>query len=230
MIDHDPDGAALEPKCQCCHASAETASAEITAPERRNAPRFPFNGAVALVSESGRRINGRGVNISGSGMDPNIIGRAVQGGPFSAPGFSMPLIRRIFVRGVTADSHGNAVGIGLADFTRTDVLAGIDWEPSYINALTALSTATVKIPIHFATDRQVIRGALESAAVPEGAAPKVVRILDTLNLRHLQASEAYRDEIRSRADLKALSEPGAMAFDSNGNLLPMNLSVAASSF
>ena len=58
MFDHNPNRAAEEPRCQCCPGSAE----------RRNAPRYPFNSAVVLVDESGRRINGIGVNISGSGM------------------------------------------------------------------------------------------------------------------------------------------------------------------
>jgi hypothetical protein len=216
------DHAHATAKIEVLRASEVESREEVLVEEARAfMPRLPFGEIDLLI------VDQIGKNISGSGMDPNVTGRAVQGGVFSVPGgIAMPMIRRIFVRGVTESSHGNAVGIGLADFTRSDVLGGINWDSSYINALTALSPATVKIPIHFATDREVIRVALQSAAVPEGIGPRVLRIVDTLNLRHLQASEAYGDEVRARPDLRAVSQPARMAFDNAGNLLPMNFSIA----
>ncbi len=204
-------------------AELEDRERELVHEARRLMPRLPFDEIDLLI------VDQIGKDISGCGMDPNVTGRSVEGGKFSVPDAgAMPLVRRIFVRGVTQCSHGNGVGIGLADFTRSDVLAGIDWRISYINALTALCTATVKVPIHFATDREVIYRALESAAVPDGVAPRVVRILDTVNLRYLQASEAYREEIHARPDLMALSEPATLAFDDAGNLPPMHFSSAVS--
>jgi hypothetical protein len=178
-------------------------------------PRLPFSEIDVLI------VDQIGKNISGAGMDPNITGRSVTGGTLALPEGMMPVVHRIFVRGLTEASHGNAIGIGLADFTRSDVLRQIDWHSTYINALTALTPATVKVPIHYASDREVLSAAIQSAAVPPNQSPRIVRILDTLNLARVQVSEAYLDDLRSRRDLRVLNGPAELEFDTAGNLPPM---------
>jgi Lactate racemase N-terminal domain len=186
-------------------------------------PGLPFSQIDLLI------VDQIGKDISGAGMDPNVTGRSVQGGSISLPGgYPVPAVRRIYVRGLTETTHGNALGLGLADFTRSDLLSKIDFRTSYINALTALTPGIVKVPIHFPTDREVIQTALESAAVPRLEQPRVVRITDTLHLRYVQVSSAYAEELRDRPDLCRLSQPLEMPFDSSGNLLPMEFSTAVS--
>src|SRR6185437_8439082 len=117
---------------------------------RRLMPRLPFDGIDLLIVD---RI---GKNISGSGMDPNVTGRWVHGYSTSlgSDNPASPMIRRIFVRDLTPETHGNAIGIGFADLTTTRLVEAMDKPVTYINALTSLTPNGAKIPIHFVTDRE----------------------------------------------------------------------------
>ncbi|MCH8268032.1 MAG: DUF2088 domain-containing protein [Acidobacteria bacterium] len=180
-------------------------------------PKLPFDQIDLLIVD---RI---GKNISGTGMDPNIIGRHVQGysASLSGGGQGRPHISRIFVRELTPETRGNAIGIGLADLTTTRMVQAMDKPTTYINVLTALTPQNAKIPIHFDTDREAISQGLVSLALPEGVEPKVVRIADTLSLEHLAVSEAYADLLGKEEKLQAQGDWEAMKFDSSGNLPPL---------
>jgi hypothetical protein len=152
-------------------------------------------------------------------MDPNIIGRSLHG--YSAllgERNGSPSIGRIFVRDLTPESHGNAVGVGLADFATTRLVRQMDAKVTYLNALTALSLQSVKVPIHFETDREAVAAAMESLALRDTTQAKVVRILDTLSLERVAVSESYAESVRQRKDLEVMSEPETMRFDTNGIL------------
>ena len=114
-----------------------------------------------------------GKNISGSGMDPNVTNRWVQGyiGGLMREGRPAPFIRRIFVRDVTPESHGNAIGIGLADVTTTRLVRAMDPRVTGINALTSLTPQTAKIPIAFDTDREAVERTLQDSGASRGAPP-----------------------------------------------------------
>ena len=174
-------------------------------------PRLPFDDIDLLIVD---RI---GKNISGSGMDPNIIGREVHGysSLFEAQRKLKPAIRRIFVRDLTSETHGNAIGIGLADFTTSRLVQKTDLQKTYINSLTSLSPNCAKLPIHFDTDREAIAQALNTLALANIAEAKVIRIADTLSLERLQISEAFAD----RVALEVLEGPKSMAFDAEGTLI-----------
>lgn len=179
-------------------------------------PRLPFDEIDLLI------VDRLGKNISGAGMDPNVIGRPVLGyeAKLFNDGTCRPFIRRLFVRDLTPETHGNAIGIGFADFTTTRLVAAMNREVSYVNALTSLTPNSVKIPIHFDTDREAITQALRSLARPDPQAAKVVRIADTLSLAELEVSESFLAEVQSRSDLEARSAPAEMVFDAEGNLPP----------
>ena len=196
----------------------EQEEAKLLAKARELMPKLPFAEIDLLI------VDQMGKNISGAGMDPNVIGRAVRGYLSSLvrqPELS-PSISRIFVRGLTAASSGNAVGIGMADFTTTATVASINLKTSYVNALTALTPQTVKIPIHFDTDREVIERALQSLALENPAAARVVQIRDTLSLEVMRVSTAYAAELGQRTDVVALSSESEMRFDAKGNLAPVD--------
>lgn len=177
-------------------------------------PKLPFDEIDLLI------IDFMGKNLSGTGMDPNVIGRSVYGYSSSlVPGAdAAPRIYRIFVRDLTRATNGNALGIGLADFTTARAVEQIDRKASYTNSLTALTPSTTKIPIYFDTDRECIEKALASLALPEASVPRIVRILSTLSLDKFQASEAYASEISARPDLAVTRASRDMEFDAAGNL------------
>ncbi len=134
---------------------------------------------------------------------------------------SRPVIHRLYVRDVTPESHGNAIGIGMADFTTTRLVKQIDAGAAAMNALTSLSINSFKIPIAFENDREAIPKILGTVPLPDGRAHRVVRILDTLNLGTVEVSESYADELKRRPDLEPLGPAREMAFDAAGDLPPL---------
>src|SRR6185312_8820015 len=187
----------------------EAQEKELLEEARRLMPRLPFDDIDLLI------VDRLGKNVSGSGMDPNVTGRWVHGYSTSlgSDNEATPMIRRIFVRDLTPETHGNAIGIGFADITTTRLVNAMDKQVTYINALTSLTPNGAKIPIHFDTDRECITHALTSLALPDTREAKVVRIADTLSLVNLEASEAYASEVKQRADLEVLEQSREMRFD-----------------
>jgi hypothetical protein len=177
--------------------------------------RLPFDDIDLLIVD---RI---GKDISGCGMDTNVIGRDILGYASTLHSSSAvtPRVARIFVRDLTPASKGNGIGIGLADFTTARFVKSLNLEYTYMNALTSLGMQGAKIPIYFDTDRSAIEAALASLAAPDPAKVRVVRIADTLNLERFQASEACVGATNGHS----VSPAGAarvMEFDSAANLLP----------
>jgi len=180
-------------------------------------PDLPFNEIDLLV------VDCIGKEISGAGMDPNVIGRPVQGYSASlrVKEGGTPRIGRIFVRELSKATNGNATGIGLADFTTTRVVEGINLHSTYTNALTALVPLVAKIPIYFDSDLEVLDWAIASLALSDAKLARIVRIRNTLSLHKFQASEAYQDQIRTRSDLVVTRAAHDMEFDRRGDLLPL---------
>jgi hypothetical protein len=179
-------------------------------------PRLPMDEIDLLIVD---RI---GKELSGTGMDTNVIGRGILGysATLSSEDARSPRIFRIFVRELSEHTNGNGIGIGLADFTTSRLVRGLDMRATYINALTSLGLPTVNIPIHFETDRETMQHALASLASPNAEKLRVVRISDTLNVERLQVSEPCMDALRGDPGVTALSAARPMQFDEAGNLLP----------
>lgn len=178
-------------------------------------PKLPLDDIDFLI------VDYLGKNISGAGMDPNIIGRGVHGyssllGQRNVP---PPRIKRIFVRDLTAESHGNAIGIGFADLTTTRLVQKIDRSVTYINALTSLTPNGAKIPIHFDTDRQALELGLKSLGLADPSQAIIVRIADTLSLESVEISESALAKL-NHCQVKGPARP--MEFDSAGNLSPLD--------
>lgn len=196
----------------------EAREEEIQAEARRLMPKLPFDDIDLLI------VDRLGKNISGAGMDPNITGRGVHGYSSKlSEHTSKPVIHRLYVRDVTPESHGNAIGIGMADFTTTRLVRQIDAAATGMNALTSLSINSFKIPIAFENDRDAIPRALGSVPLADGRAHRVVRILDTLNLGTVEVSDSYAAELPKRPDLEVLGPAREIVFDAAGNLPPLAL-------
>ena len=144
-------------------------------------PRLPFESLDLLV------VDQMGKNFSGTGMDTNITGRAVDGRTQKVP---RPQVRQLFVRGLAEESLGNATGIGLADFCTRRLADAIDWQPTYLNVLTAAQPAGARLPIVCDTDREAMRHALNAAGVASMRDARVARIHDTLHFEAFAASDA----------------------------------------
>ncbi|MGA2068301.1 MAG: lactate racemase domain-containing protein [Thermoguttaceae bacterium] len=176
-------------------------------------PRLPVGEIDLLVVD---RI---GKELSGTGMDPNVIGRCRL---VDFVAFPEPEIKIITVHDLTDKTHGNAIGIGMADLTTRRVADKFDPQSTYANVLTGFSPAMGAMPIVAQTDREAIRLALDYLIGPvEPERARVVRIRDTLNLEHLEASEAVLAEIRDRPSIRISGQPRPMAFDADGTLAPL---------
>jgi hypothetical protein len=144
-------------------------------------------------------------------MDPTVIGRR----PFAIqePEPDHPDVKRIYTRSLTTATHGNAMGVGSADFVHADLLAEIDMTDSFINALTASTTRGVRIPPAVETDRAGLVAALSTIGIVDSDSVGVLRATDTMRLERLYASPALVEEAREREDLRVVEEPSPIEFE-----------------
>lgn len=173
---------------------------------RANMPGLPVEDIDILV------IDEMGKNISGLGIDPNVIGRLrIRGQPEPAA----PRIAMIVVRSLTVESQGNAVGVGLADIITRRLFSAIDLGATCENALTSTFTERAKIPMIAETDQQAMEFALRAMPGTAGAGLRVIRIRNTLHLDELLVSPAVLDDIRGRREIE-VAEPAGPWFDAAG--------------
>ena len=175
-------------------------------------PRLPFDRADVLI------VDQIGKNISGSGMDTNVVGRKYN--DRKAADDEYPKVKRIVVRGLTEETHGNACGIGIADFCTTRCVEQIDRELTKINTLTGGHPSGAMTPIYCDTDREVLEAAFSVIGLVPPAEARLLWIPDTLHLAEVECSAAYWQQARSRDDLEVLSDPRDLVFGSDGNLAP----------
>ena len=160
-------------------------------------------------------VDEMGKNISGTGIDTNVVGRTVsqRERPPAKPSFT-----RIVVRDLSPDTYGNATGIGLADVVTRKLVDKIDFSPTYINAVTSTNIEGSRIPLTCATDQEAVETAISTSGVSSPQACRLVWIKNTLKLNQLIASEAYLDEIQKKNHLRILEPLGELAFTANGDL------------
>src|SRR5262247_1469379 len=176
--------------------------------------RLPFSSFDVLIVEE------MGKNISGSGMDTNVIGRPSNPHePFPAD----PKILWIVALDLTEESYGNATGIGNADFTTRRLVEKVDMKPTLINCITACAPNGAKIPATYETDREAIETALSCIGLTTPEQARVVRIKNTLLLGEIEVSDALLPEVRRRTDLTELGAPTPLAFDVTGRLVPFEI-------
>jgi len=173
--------------------------------------KLPFDRIDLLV------VDEMGKEISGTGMDTNVIGRHAT---FFERPFTTPRITFVVACDLTATTHGNANGIGLADFTTRRLADQIDWEATGVNALTACSPGGPKLPTVLDTTRDAIGVALECLGLDRPEDARVIRIKNTLHLAEVEVSEVLLPELSGRPDLTPVGEPQPWAFAADGALRP----------
>lgn len=191
-------------------AEFETREKELLVLAKKWLPRLPFDSAdILLIDELGK-------DISGTGMDTNVVGRKFG---YHEPGPNeKPAIRYIAVRGLTAQTHGNATGLGLAEFCRRRVLRARDETVTRINSCTGGDVCCAMTPLDYETDREILDAALPLIGLTEPRDAKLVWIRNTLHVAEVACSAAYLAEARQRADLEILSAPAPLPWDAAGNL------------
>jgi hypothetical protein len=161
-------------------------------------------------------IDEMGKNISGTGIDPNIVGfwrRA--GGPRT------PDYRTLIVLDVTPQSHGNALGIGIADLTTRRVMDMIDLKATYTNALASGIWSGARMPIALENDRQVIETAI--SRVPDLQRIRMVRIVNTLHLETFWATEPLIAELQEKGGVSIDEQALPLVFNKSNRLLSFQM-------
>ncbi|HEX4785558.1 MAG TPA: hypothetical protein VH350_14550, partial [Candidatus Sulfotelmatobacter sp.] len=181
-------------------------------------PQLPFEEIDLLI------VDEIGKEISGTGMDTNVIGRDVLGyiASLKPNGEPRPRIFRIFVRDLTMATNGNGIGLGLADFTTGRAVRALNLEYMYTNAITSLGLPAAKIPMYYESDREVLENAIASLATETPQTLRIVRIGNTLEMDRLLVSEALLEEARKGGYLNQAAEATQMVFDNAENLFPLS--------
>jgi hypothetical protein len=171
---------------------------------------LPFDALDVLI------IDEMGKNISGTGMDSNVLGRMFVPG---VPEHDRPRITAIVVLDLTEESHGNAVGLGLADFTTERLVSKIDWHATYMNGYTSGTGGLLRgrLPTVVANDRAAIATAIRMCGQPDPSKLRLARIKNTLQAAQLQFSESLLGEAK-RLKVEVAGEPKPMHFSAAGRL------------
>ncbi len=170
-------------------------------------PRIPFRKFQLLI------VDELGKNISGCGMDTKVVGRGTELQPGEAPEIEM-----IYVRDLTPESGGNAVGMGLADLMHERIFRKIDFHKTYLNSIVALNPEPAKMPLYVPSDRAALDLALGHLGRPAADEQRVVWIRNTLALDHIAVSPALAREAEKISGWRVLPEGAQPEFDAEGNL------------
>ena len=177
---------------------------------KRRMARLPFTHVDLLL------IDRIGKDISGVGMDPNIVGRKFN--DHQALEDEFPKVKRIALRGLSPHGHRNAIGLGIAEFCRTRLLEQADFAATRLNGLTSGRISCIMTPLDYPTDREMLAAALGTIGLTEPPDAKLLWIADTLHLAEVECSTAYLDEASRRDDLEVLGDARPLPLDKVGNL------------
>ncbi len=168
-------------------------------------PNLPFDPLDLLI------VQQMGKDISGTGMDTNVIGMWRRNAGPREPDY-----RCIAVLELTPDSHGNASGIGMADLVPRRLVEQVDWQATYTNCLTARNFAGAKQPATMANDRAVIAAGLSGI---DPATARVALIKNTLELDTLWLSSALLQEVEAHPALEVIGPAQPVDFDGEDRMV-----------
>jgi hypothetical protein len=161
-------------------------------------------------------VDEMGKDVSGSGMDTNVIGRKQPAGGAAAG----PEVTRIFVRDITPASDGNALGVGFADFVTTRLAAAVDPEVTMINALTAMAPEAARLPLAFDDDVDALAAAYATSGAASMEEFRMAWIRNTLDVGELLVSEALSGEVAADPAFEVCEGPFPFPLDSDGRFAP----------
>jgi len=173
-------------------------------------PKLPVKNIDILI------IQEMGKNISGTGMDTNVIGGIKD---FKAGEYEPPIIKKILVLDLTPETHGNALGIGMADMITRRLYEKIDLKATNINTITTTFLDRARIPMVFDTDKEAIEVGLKTIWNLPGTKPRIIIIKNTLKLDQMYVTEPIWEEIKNRKNITISGSWEELNFDNSGNLL-----------
>lgn len=171
----------------------ECGEKELLKLARKHMPSLPVEDIDILIVEQ------MGKNISGTGMDTNVVGRLRIPG---IPEPEKPRIKRIIVLDLTPETGGNALGMGLADITVRALADKIDFEATYANVLTTTFLERGKIPVIAKDEEQALEYALRSCNITEPEAARIVKIKNTLELEEMLVSRNVFEELKCSPNIE----------------------------
>lgn len=177
---------------------------------RIKTPQIPFDKFdVLIVDECGKEI-------SGTGMDTKVLGRIMN---IYEEELNHPNITRVILRDLTEKTHGNAIGIGLADFITKKVFDKIDYKATYINSITAITPEKARLPLICENDKEAVDFAMATAGPVDFESVKIVWINHTSRLDEMWISKGLLNEATEKENLKIIGNEHEMKFDDYGNLI-----------
>jgi hypothetical protein len=181
----------------------------LFAESKKYKPKLPVDHAdILLVDEIGKEI-------SGTGVDTKVVGRIMNTYEEEC---DTPRITRIIIRDLTPQTAGNAVGIGLADFTTQRVIDQIDLQKLAVNCITAASPEKGRIPIAMPTDKAAFEAALRTIGIWTPDKVRVLWMSNSKQLAWVAASEAVIRDCVERSDLETADQRFDLPFDAQGDL------------
>jgi hypothetical protein len=174
---------------------------------REITPVIPFEKVDVLICER------MGKDISGTGMDSNVIGRSI------SLGVSKPFIERIGILALTEKTGGNFNGVALGDCITRRLFESLDFEATYPNSITASEPLAVKIPVVMDTDALCIRMCMRTCIYGSADGLRIVWIRDTLSLKEFFISPALLDEAGRNPQLDVGEDVFHPEFDGDENFI-----------
>ena len=210
-----------------CHNTAKLEAVPVEAMEQREEAdlalvkswmaRIPVDADVLILDEIGK-------NISGAGMDTKVANRSVFGEYNPWP--DTPRFERLFVRDLSELTYNSGVGLGMADVVTDRLVDRIDWEPTWINSLTANTPAAIRTPIHFPTDRECLERIAPTVGKVDLGEVTFCWIRNTMELGRLAVSENLRAAIEGKPEIE-IEGTIDFEFDGTSNLTSPFQTVAA---
>jgi hypothetical protein len=191
---------------------ADEKERELQAKSKSLMASLPFDELDVLV------VDEMGKQVSGAGMDTNVIGRMLVRG---SDEFARPRINTIAILDLTDGSHGNAAGLGLADFTTQRLINKVDFTAYYINCLTAGIGGLQRgqVPIVMRTDLDAVKAAIQTCGEPRPDVVGVVHIKNPLQIGEIDISASLLERARALPHLDVDPDGHELAFDSSGRIV-----------
>jgi len=177
---------------------------------RNNMPALPVKKLDVLI------IDKMGKEISGAGIDPNVIGRIRIAGQAEP---TEPEIKSIVVLDLTQGTRGNAIGMGLSDVITKRLFDKIDFPATYKNVITSSFLERGKVPVVAGSDREAFEIALRSCGYIKPGTERIIRIRNTLDLEVILASGAIVNDLKKSPGIQILDKDLDM-FPGDNNFTP----------
>ncbi len=200
---------------ETCHISAIPAESMVEEEPVLLQKAFDYMGRIHFDNLDVLVVHEIGKNISGDGMDPNITGTF----PTPYAGTGLEASTRV-VLGLTEETHGSSIGLGMCDYSTLKVFNQVDPVPTYTNALTSRVSCVARMPVFLPHDSLAIRSAIYASTTRTAANPRIVIIKNTSEIQDVEISEALWQEAEASDRVELCATAHELEFGADGGLIP----------